>query len=109
MNDETNGPMNVREVRIPNLLGLHARPSAEFVKLSSGFDAEVFVAKDDLEVNGKSIMGVMMLAAECGSTLRIRTEGPDAERALAALAALVAEGFGEELADDADAGTGAGS
>lgn len=109
MNNETNGPMNQREIRIPNVLGLHARPSAEFVKLSSGFDAEVFVAKDDLEVNGKSIMGVMMLAAECGSTLRIRTEGPEAEAALAALAALVEEGFGEELADDASAGRGAGS
>jgi phosphocarrier protein len=98
-----------RTVTIVNKHGLHARPAAEFVKLAGTFSAEITVARDDTEVNGKSIMGMMMLAAECGSTLRIRTEGPDAERALAALAALVAEGFGEELADDADAGTGAGS
>lgn len=87
-----------RSTVVPNLLGLHARPAAEFVKLSSGFDAEIHVSKEDLEVNGKSIMGVMMLAAECGSSLRIRAEGPDAEAAVEALVALVESGFGEELA-----------
>ena len=89
----------MREVRVPNVLGLHARPAAAFVKLSSGFESEVFVAKGELEVNGKSIMGVMMLAAECGSKLRIRAEGPDCEDAADALAELVAGGFGEEMAD----------
>lgn len=90
---------NPRQVRIPNELGLHARPAAEFVKLSSQFDSEVFIAKGDLEVNGKSIMGVMMLAAECGATVRIRAEGPDAGEAVEALADLVENGFGEALAD----------
>lgn len=84
-----------REVRIPNELGLHARPAAAFVKLSSRYECEIYLAKGDLEVNGKSIMGVMMLAAECGSTVRIRAEGPDAAEAVEALASLVESGFGE--------------
>lgn len=95
----------MREVRVPNVLGLHARPAAAFVKLSSGFESEVFVAKGELEVNGKSIMGVMMLAAECGSTLRIRAQGPDCEEAVEALAELVAEGFGEEIAETDESST----
>ena len=82
---------------IVNSLGLHARPAAEFVKTAGRFKANVMVRKDALEVNGKSIMGMMMLAAECGSSLVIRTDGDDAEPALAALAALVATGFGEEM------------
>ena len=99
MTGENHGSSDIRDVQIPNLLGLHARPAAEFVKTSSKFDSEVFVAKGDLEVNGKSIMGVMMLAAECGAVLRIRAEGPDRDAALDALVALVESGFGEELAD----------
>jgi phosphocarrier protein HPr len=83
-------------VPIVNSLGLHARPAAEFVKTSARFTANVVVRKDSLEVNGKSIMGMMMLAAERGSELYIRTEGDDAEAALAALIALVAAGFGEQ-------------
>ena len=83
-------------VVIRNRYGLHARPAAEFVKLAGQFRCDVYASKDDTEVNGKSIMGVMMLAAECGSELRIRTEGEDAERALAELVALVDRGFGEE-------------
>jgi phosphocarrier protein len=82
---------------IVNALGLHARPAAEFVKTAAKFRASVQVRKDELEVNGKSIMGMMMLAAECGSALTIRTEGEDAEALLAALQALVAGGFGEEM------------
>ena len=85
-------------VPIVNVLGLHARPAAEFVKTSSRYQSSVTVRKDALEVNGKSIMGMMMLAAECGSELLIRIEGDDAEAAMAALKALVAAGFGEELA-----------
>jgi phosphocarrier protein HPr len=85
-----------REVPIVNKYGLHARPAAEFVKLANRFAAEVWVAKGDLEVSGKSIMGVMMLAAEFGSTIRIRAKGPDSEAALEALSVLVATKFGEE-------------
>lgn len=103
--NETNHQAANRTVRVPNVLGLHARPAAEFVKVSSGFAAEIFVAKDELEVNGKSIMGVMMLAAECGSTLRLRAEGDDAEAALDALVALVEGGFGEQMADPDEVST----
>ena len=75
---------------------MHARPAAEFVKLASRFQADIWVRKDGTEVNGKSIMGVMMLAAECGSEIHIRASGEDAEVALDELAALVSQGFGEE-------------
>ncbi len=87
--------MIAASVPVVNPLGLHARPSAEFVKTAGRFQASVTVAKDGLEVNGKSIMGMMMLAAECGSSLTIRAEGDDAEAAITALTALVAAGFGE--------------
>ena len=81
---------------ILNKYGLHARPAAEFVKLANKFQSDVYVTKDQVEVNGKSIMGVMMLAAERGSTVDIRASGGDAEEAVAALARLVADRFGEE-------------
>ena len=84
-----------REARIVNPLGMHARPAAEFVKVASRFKATVEVHKDTLTVNGKSIMGVMMLAAERGSSLVIKTDGEDAEQAMEALLALVADGFHE--------------
>jgi phosphocarrier protein len=84
-----------RIVEIVNPLGLHARPAAEFVKLASTFTAEIQVEKDGMAVNGKSIMGVMTLAAECGSSLRIVAEGDDAEAAADALADLVRRGFKE--------------
>jgi phosphocarrier protein len=86
-----------REATIVNQEGLHARPAARIVRLANGFAAEIQLAKDGLEVNGKSIMGVMMLAAECGSSIIIRANGPDAEQAVQALAELVASGFGETV------------
>jgi phosphocarrier protein len=88
-----------RTVPIVNSLGLHARPAAEFVKLASRFRADIQVRKADQPnhaVNGKSIMGVLTLAAECGSQLHIRAEGEDADEALVALMELVSSGFGEE-------------
>jgi phosphocarrier protein HPr len=84
------------EVTIQNKYGLHARPAAEFVKLATRFRADVWVAKDEVEVSGKSIMGVMMLAAEFGSTILIRARGEDAEDAVEALSHLVTSRFGEE-------------
>ncbi len=86
-----------REATIVNQEGLHARPAARIVRLANGFTAEIQLAKDGLEVNGKSIMGVMMLAAECGSSIMIRADGPDAEQAVQALVELVASGFGETV------------
>ncbi|MGH7590232.1 MAG: HPr family phosphocarrier protein [Gemmatimonadales bacterium] len=84
-----------RDAPIINPLGLHARPAAQFVKLASTFESEIEVHKDGLSINGKSIMGVMMLAAECGSTITIMATGVDEEAAVDALLALVARGFGE--------------
>jgi phosphocarrier protein HPr len=84
-----------RTVQILNKNGLHARPAAEVVKIAAKFTSEITLARDDLEVNGKSIMGVMMLAAECGASVRLRAEGADAEQAVDALATLIANKFGE--------------
>jgi len=87
--------MMERTVEIVNRNGLHARPAAEIVKLSSKFNCDITIVRDDLEVNGKSIMGVMMLAAEFGSNILVRANGPDAEQAVNAIADLVAAKFGE--------------
>lgn len=85
-----------RTVQIQNKYGLHARPAAEFVKKAHTFDANVWVRKEELEVNGKSIMGMMMLAAEQGSEIVIRAAGSDAQEAVDTLSALVDTRFGEE-------------
>ena len=85
-----------RTVQIVNRAGLHARPAAELVKLAGQFDSEVWLNKDGMDVNGKSILGVLMLAAEHGSDLTIRCEGPDAEEAAESLAGLISRGFEEE-------------
>jgi phosphocarrier protein len=87
--------MAERIVQIVNQAGLHARPAAEIVKIAARFQSEIKLERDGLEVNGKSIMGVMMLAAECGASVRLIAEGNDAEAALNALAELIANGFGE--------------
>ena len=84
-----------RRVRIQNRLGLHARPAAELVKLAGRFEADIRLSKGELEVNGKSIMGVLMLAAEQGTELVIATSGADARDAADALADLITRGFDE--------------
>jgi phosphocarrier protein len=84
-----------REVEVVNRAGMHARPAAEFVKIAGRYASEIRVEKDGLEVNGKSIMGVLMLAAERGSRLRLSATGRDAEAAVAALSDLVGRGFEE--------------
>lgn len=84
------------EIVISNKLGLHARPAAEFVKLANRFRSDVRIRKDEVEVSGKSIMGVMMLAAEHGSSIVVLARGDDAEEAVEALKGLVEGGFGEE-------------
>lgn len=84
-----------RTVTIANKNGLHARPAAEIVKTAAKYKAEITLVRDDLEVNGKSIMGVMMLAAEYGSSLVLRADGQDAEEALSALTRLIEGKFGE--------------
>jgi phosphocarrier protein len=84
------------EVQIINKYGLHARPAAELVKLANRFASDVWIRKEDTEVSGKSIMGVMMLAAECGSTVEIRASGEDSQAAVDALAQLIQNRFGED-------------
>jgi phosphocarrier protein HPr len=85
-----------REIAIVNRLGLHARPAAQLVQKASKFDAEIKLKRFNLEVNAKSIMGVMMLAAEMGSKLTIIAEGPDEIEAAEAIAQVILSKFGEE-------------
>lgn len=87
--------MTERTVTIANKNGLHARPAAEIVKMAAKFQSDILLVRDDLEVNGKSIMGVMMLAAEFGSSLLLRADGPDETEAVGAIATLIESKFGE--------------
>ena len=84
------------EVEIVNERGLHARASAKFVKLASTFDAEIKVSRDDNQVDARSIMGLMMLAAGIGSSIVITAEGPEADQAVEALVDLVSNRFEED-------------
>jgi phosphocarrier protein len=84
-----------RVVHIGNRAGMHARPAAQFVKCAKQYASEIFVRKAETEVNGKSIMGLMMLAAEFGSEIEIRAKGDDCATAVESLADLVESGFGE--------------
>jgi len=88
--------MQTEEFTIINKLGLHARASALFVKTASQFSSEVKVRRDEIEVNGKSIMGIMMLAAAKGTVIQVTVDGEDEERAMAVLGELIRDGFGED-------------
>jgi len=88
-----------KEVKIVNKYGLHARPSAQLVKISSCFEADIYLEKEGVKVNGKSIMGVMMLAAEYGSMVVISAEGSDEKEAVEAIYDLLASEF-QELYDE---------
>jgi len=81
---------------IMNNLGLHARAAASFVKIANRFQSEIFVQKDDVSVNGKSIMGVLMLAASKGARIEVSADGDDSKEAISALEQLVEDKFGEE-------------
>ncbi len=85
-----------KDLTISNKLGMHARPSARFVKISNRYKSEIWVEKDGEQVNGKSIMGLMMLAAGQGSKLHVTAEGPDAAQALDDLEHLIQSNFDEE-------------
>jgi phosphocarrier protein HPr len=93
---QPSGKKHRRDFTIENRLGLHARPSARFVKVTTRYKSEIWVEKDGEKVNGKSIMGLMMLAAGQGSVLTIIAEGPDAEKALDELEALIKSRFDED-------------
>lgn len=83
------------EFRLVNRLGLHARASAQLVQTANRFKSDVMIAKDGEEVNGKSIMGLLMLAAPVGSLLRVTISGEDATEAMKVIGALIDDGFGE--------------
>jgi phosphocarrier protein len=86
-----------REVTVRNRAGIHTRPASMIVRTASKFDADVFLQRDNYEINGKSVIGVMTLAAEQGATLTLVVEGRDEEEAADALEELFDDGFGEEL------------
>jgi phosphocarrier protein len=88
--------MTSRTVTVVNQLGMHARAAAKFVHLATRYEARVKVARDRREMDGKSIMGILLLAAARGSTITISAEGADEQHAVAALVALVESGFGED-------------
>ena len=85
-----------QDIQIVNRLGLHARAAAKLVHLANGFESDVWLIRDGEEVDAKSILGILLLAAAQGSELRVRCDGRDETQALAALVDLVADGFGEE-------------
>jgi phosphocarrier protein HPr len=87
--------MPEREAKIVNKLGIHARPAAEIVKTAGKFKSNIIIVRDDLEVNAKSIMGVMMLAAGKGTKVTLETSGPDETEAMEAIVALINDCFGE--------------
>lgn len=86
-----------RELTIRNRAGLHTRPASMLVKTASQFESEVYLRRDNYEINGKSVIGVMTLAAEQGATLTLVVEGEDEEAAAEAITELFEDGFGEEL------------
>jgi phosphocarrier protein HPr len=89
-------PSMAREFVVTNKLGIHARPAAMFVKIANRFDCDIFVEKDGERVNGKSIMGLMMLAAGPGSKLKVQAQGDDAHQALSELEELLKRKFDED-------------
>ena len=93
---KTDGNVFSKELTISNKLGIHARPAAMFVKAANRFACDIFVEKDGEKINGKSIMGLMLLAAGCGSRLRVTVTGGDANEMIKALEELIARKFDEE-------------
>ena len=90
------GGNSTKELTVSNKLGIHARPAAMFVKTANRFTCDIFVEKDGEKVNGKSIMGLMMLAAGPGSKLTVHAEGPDASQAISELESLLKRKFDED-------------
>ena len=88
--------MNEQKFTIKNRLGLHARAAAKFVNLAGKFDSDIFIEKDDQSVNGKSIMGILILAAACGSVVKVTADGADSVAAIEAIGELIDAGFDED-------------
>ena len=88
--------MYEKTVEITNTLGIHARPASQIVRTAGKFESDIFITKDGMEVNGKSIMGILMLACEQGSRVTIRANGPDEKEAVEAIVELIERKFDEE-------------
>jgi len=91
--------VTTQTVKVVNQLGMHARAAAKFVHLATRYESRVRVARDAREMDGKSIMGILLLAAACGTTITISADGSDELDAVAALVTLVASGFGEDVCE----------
>ena len=89
--------MKERNVKIVNKLGLHARPASLIVQTAMAFSSNIYIIKDEIKVDAKSIMGILMLAAACGTELKLQTEGSDEEQALEKMVEVFNNGFGEEI------------
>ena len=89
--------MKEQNVKIVNKLGLHARPASLIVQTAMGFSSNIYIIKDEIKVYAKSIMGILMLAAACGTELKLQTEGADEEQALVKMVEIFNNGFGEEI------------
>lgn len=86
-----------KEIKVPNKYGIHARPATKMVEISNNFPGEIFISKDGMEVNGKSVISIMTLGAEQGSMLLIRAIGENSQDVVESLATLINSGFGEEM------------
>ncbi|MBR3628382.1 MAG: HPr family phosphocarrier protein [Elusimicrobia bacterium] len=89
--------MREKNVKIVNKLGLHARPASLIVQTAMAFSSNIYIIKDEAKVDAKSIMGILMLAAACGTEIKLQTEGPDEEQALEKMLEIFNNGFGEEI------------
>jgi phosphocarrier protein len=89
--------MKEKNVKIVNKLGLHARPASLIVQTAMAFSSNIYIIKDEIKVDAKSIMGILMLAAACGTELKLQTEGSDEEQALEKMVEVFNNGFGEEI------------
>ena len=89
--------MKEKNVKIVNKLGLHARPASLIVQTAMAFSSSIYIIKDEIKVDAKSIMGILMLAAACGTELKLQTEGSDEEQALEKMVEIFNNGFGEEI------------
>jgi phosphocarrier protein len=94
--DNTGERETNKSFTIINKLGVHVRPATQLVKIANKFDSDIYIKKDDLEVDGKSIMGILMLAASRGSKIIIRADGEDAKEAIEELGSLIIGKFGED-------------
>jgi len=97
MEENTNDGFSCRKIHITNELGLHARAAAKLVKVATGFESDIYIVRDGFSVSGKSIIGLLTLAAECGAEIELKAKGDDAYKALEQIVLLIESKFGEDI------------